>query len=156
MGTQFQSLTTARTRVGESVQKYSAWNLEHHHVISKVRLQVHERIPEVYPKGGPYICLALEPKTNSVLHPPLYTPLSPLGRKLLCCGVSAWSLLGLNPNPNCNLNHYPQPSPNPIYLTKSIPETESPMCPLLIPPWNSQDWCRFSPGDVYGPNPNPS
>ena len=41
MKTQFQSLTTARTWVQESVQKYSAWNLENHHVICKVRLQLH-------------------------------------------------------------------------------------------------------------------
>ena len=35
MGTQFKHLTTAHTQVQESVQIYSAWNLEHHHVISK-------------------------------------------------------------------------------------------------------------------------
>ena len=62
MGTQFYSVTTTRTRVGESVQKYWAWNMEHHHVISKSPLQLQERIPEAYTKGDPYICLALEPK----------------------------------------------------------------------------------------------
>ena len=40
MGTQFKSLTTARTQVRESVQIYSAWNREHHHVISKARPQL--------------------------------------------------------------------------------------------------------------------
>ena len=34
------SLTTACTRVRESVQRHSAWKLQHQHVISKARLQL--------------------------------------------------------------------------------------------------------------------
>ena len=43
------------------MKKYSTWNMEYHHVISKARRQLHGRIPEAYSKGGTYICLALEP-----------------------------------------------------------------------------------------------
>ena len=78
------------------MQKYLAWNVEHHHVISKVQVHLDKRIPEAYGKGGPYMCLALDPKTNPDQYPTLYTPVSPSGRHLLCCGVNAWSLLDVN------------------------------------------------------------
>ena len=53
-------LTTACTWVQESVNVGSTWNVGYHHVISKEQLQLHERIPEAYTKGGTYICLDLE------------------------------------------------------------------------------------------------
>lgn len=62
MGTQFPSVTRARTRGRELVQKYLAWKLEHHHAISKERLQLHERTPEACPQASHYICVALHPK----------------------------------------------------------------------------------------------
>ena len=66
METQFQSLITARTWVPESVQKYSH-NMEHHHVISKARLQLQQRIYEYYTKSIPYTCLDFVPKDKSLL-----------------------------------------------------------------------------------------
>ena len=55
MGTQFQSLTRACTRVRILVQEYSTWNVEHHYVTFKAELQLNERIPEAYMKLAQYL-----------------------------------------------------------------------------------------------------
>ena len=98
----------------------------------QVRVQLHERIPEAYGKGGPYICLALDTKTNTDWHAPLSTPLSPSWRQIHCCAFRAWSFQGPNRNPNLTLNHYPHPTPTPI----SNPTLHKPrphMCPHFRP-----------------------
>ena len=56
----------------------------------------------------------LNPKLNPDKHDPMCPPLSPSGRQLYCCGVSAWSLLGTKPNPNTSQNS--QQIPNPISI----------------------------------------
>ena len=63
---------------------------------------------------------------------------------------------GTYPNPNCNPNPNPQPAPNSIYNTNSTAGPQLCMCRHLSPPWNSWYWCRLSPVDVPGPNPNHS
>ena len=47
MGTQFLSLRTRRTWGPEAEEDYVAWNLEHHHVISKDQKELHRGLLEV-------------------------------------------------------------------------------------------------------------
>ena len=146
MGTQFQSLTTACTWVGESEQKYWACNLEHQHVFSQAWLHFPGGFQRSTRIVAHRVVWPWKPKTNPDQHPPLCPQLSLPGRQMQCCGFSAWSLLGPNPNPTPNQN--PQPKPNLISKPNPASEPPSGMGPHFSPRGRSQDWSRFGPGDV--------
>ena len=156
MGTQFQRLTTSRTWVPEVVQSDSAWNLEVHHVISQAQLQLPRGFqrpprPEAYTRVWPW-----QPKGDPDRHRPLCPQLSPAGRPLPCCAFDAWNLVGPNPNPNPTSNREPSLKPKPASIPDTAFEQPSGMGPHFSPRGRSRDRSRFGPGDVPGPNPNPS
>ena len=44
MGTQFLTLRMPDTGGPETMWDYSAWNMEHHHVIGKARMELHKGV----------------------------------------------------------------------------------------------------------------
>ena len=125
-------------------------------VFSQARLQLPWRIPEASSTGAHRRAWPWQPKTDPDRHPPLRPPLSPSGRLLPCCAFGAWSLLGPNPNPIPTRNW--EPSPNlrlPRTLTLNLGRRVAGALTLALE-GISRDPSRFGPGDVPGPNPNPS
>ena len=156
MGTQSQNLTTPRTWASQAVQPTR-------HGTCKLTMSFPRRgyscprgflrppRPRSHQRVWPW-----QPKTDRERQPPLCPQLSPSGSPLRCCGLGAWSLLGPNPNPNRTPIRDPPPQPKPASNPNPASEPPSGAGPHLSPRGRSRDWSRFSPGDVPGPNPNPS
>ena len=156
MGTQFQRLTASRTWGPEAVQADSARNLEAHHVVSQARLQLprgFRRPPR--PREEQHVW-PWQPKRDPDRHCPLCPQLSLSGRPLPCCVFGAWNHLGPNLNPNPTPNRDPPHKPKPASIPNPSFEPPSGMGPHISPRGRSLDRSRFGPGDVPGPNPNPS
>ena len=156
MGTQFQRLTASRAWGPEAVQADLARNLEAHHVVFKARLHLPRGLrrpprPREEQHGWPW-----QPKRYPDRHRPLCPQLSPSVRPLPCCGFGAWKLLGPNRNPNPTPNRDPPPKTKPASIPNPAFEPPSGMGPHVSPRGRSRDRSRFGPGDVPGPNPNPS
>ena len=100
--------------------------------------------------------LPWQPKRDPDRHRPLCPQLSSSGRPLPCCGFGAWNLLGPNTNPNPTPNRDPPPKPKPASIPYPAFDPLSGMGPHFSARERSRDRGRFSPGDVPGPNPNPS
>ena len=114
MGTQFQSLTRARTCVRELVQQYSAWTVDITISFAKCDCSCTTGFLRPIPRvaqTSPCPCIL---RTDTDRYAPLCTPRSPSGRQLHCCGFSTWSFIGPKPNPNHNPKHNTQLTPNPI------------------------------------------
>ena len=156
MGTQFQRLTASRAWGQEAVQADSAWNLEAHYVVSQARMQLPSGLRRP-PRPGPDGLVWLwQPKTDKDRHHPLFPQLSPSVRPVPCYGFSAWSLLGSNTNPNTTPKGDPPPKLEPALVPNPGIEWTSGMGPHFNPQGISGDRSRFGPGDISGPNPNPS
>ena len=156
MGTQFLTLRTSGTRSPAAMRDFSAWNVEHGHVIPKARWSCTKGFLSPNRRVTHYGDWPWHPKSKPQLYPAMHPTFSPPGRPLHCQGFSSWSFLRPNPNPNrfphlnTPLNPHPNSHPNPT------PDQTPHMGPHFSPPGRSRDWCGFSPGDVPGPNPNPS
>ena len=156
MGTQFQRLTASRAWGSEAVQVDSARHLEAHHVVFQARLQLgrgFRRPPR--PREEQHVW-PWQPKRDPDQHRPLCPQLSPSGRPLPCCGFGAWNLQGPNPNPNPTPNRDTPPKPKSASILNPAFEPPSGMGPHFSPRGRPRDRSRFCPGDVPGPNPNPS
>ena len=126
-----------------------------HDVIAKSWMKLHKGDPETQPKKN----AALEAghgtqkkSLSSTLPSTLHS--YPPGRTLHCQGFGAWSLLG--PNPNQCPKHKPPPKPHPNSHPNPTPDAHLHRGPHFSSPQRSQDLCHFGPGNVPGPNPNPS
>ena len=88
---------------------YSAWNVDHHHVMSKAPREVHKGLAEAQTKSGTHTSWSWHPKTKHDHYPPMHHPLSPPRRQLHCFGFSTLGLLEPNPNPKRDPSRTPQP-----------------------------------------------
>ena len=156
MGTQFQRLTASRAWSPEAVQSEFARNVEAHHVCSLARLQLPRKFRRPPQTGADRHMCPWQPKTDPDRQRPLCPQLSHSWRPRPCCGFGAWNLLGRNPNPNLTLNRDPPPKPKPATIPNPAIEPPSVMGPHFSPRGRSRHWSRCGPGDVPGPNPNPS
>ena len=116
--------------------------------------QLSERFLRSPRPGAQRVVWPWKPETDADWHTPFCHQFSPLGRKLPCCAFSAWSLLGHNPNPTPNWT--PATKPKPASKPNSTLEPCHGMGPHFSPPGRSREWSCFCPGNVPGPNPNPS
>ena len=136
MGTQFQRLTASHAWGPEAVQADSARNLEAHHVVSHVRLQLPRGLRRPPRQRVEQHVWPWQPKRDPDWDRPLCPQLSPLGRPLPCCGFGAWNLLGPNPNPTPNRD--PPRKPKPASIPNPAFEPFSGMAPHFRPPGDHQ------------------
>ena len=155
MGTQNQCLTTPQAWGQQAVQAHSACNLEAHTVLAQAQLHLPEGIPETSLPGAHGRMWPWQPKSDHYRHRPLGPQLSPSERPAgALLWVRRWSLLGPNTNPTPKRD--PPLKPKPASNPNPGGEPPSGMGPHFSPRGRSRDRSRFGPGDVPGPNPNPS
>ena len=143
-------VTASRAWGPEAVQTDSPRNLEAHHVISQARLQLPRGILRPPQKGAYRRVWPWQPKRDSDLHRHLYPQLSP----------AVGSALGASRYPTVTLTlprtRVTPPKPKPASIPNPAFEPPSGMGPHFSPRERARDRSRFGPGDVPGPNPNPS